>query len=229
MSKLNWLSQNAKMRRSEGPYMIFNWGIPAFRSETGLKTCPNAGLCAVGCYARSGAYLFSNVAKKFEERLVLAQSPGFVDELIGEILEANIKAARKGKKCLIRIHDSGDFFSDEYTYKWFKIAQKLPDVSFYAYTKQVQYFKDLFKLYGEDLVKPKNLTLIYSYGGKQDDLIDPERDRHSRVFENEADLIEAGYADASHNDLVALDENIKIGLIYHGNKNYANTKWSSVS
>ena len=217
------LSQNDKMKRSSNIYDVYNWGIPAFLSETGLKTCPNAGFCAVGCYARSGSYRYSNVKNKYEERLVLARSDQFETELVADIKEAQRLALKRGKQdCIIRIHDSGDFFSDEYAQKWFNVIRQFPTVVFYAYTKQVSYFKSLADT-------PENLIMIYSYGGKQDHLIDPERDRHSKVFENETELLDAGYADASHNDMVAIDTNHKIGLIYHGSKKYANTKWDKVS
>jgi hypothetical protein len=42
--------------------------------------------------------------------------------------------------------------------------------------------------------------------------------RHSRVFKDLQSLNEAGYADASKDDSVALGPNPRIGLIYHGAK-----------
>ena len=75
---------------------------------------------------------------------------------------------------------------------------------------------------------PANLTLIYSYGGTEDKLIDPKVDRHSAVFSSEEELLAAGYADSSEDDAVALGTNPKIGLIYHGTKNIENTDWSKV-
>jgi hypothetical protein len=35
----------------------------------------------------------------------------------------------------VRIHDSGDFFSDEYTQAWLRVMRARPTVLFYAYTK----------------------------------------------------------------------------------------------
>ena len=44
---------------------VFVWSIPALiakSDEFGLiKTCPNAGVCAALCYARTGRYKFNNV------------------------------------------------------------------------------------------------------------------------------------------------------------------------
>lgn len=204
------LTQNSKIKKSKK--RTFNFGIPAYQSTMGLKTCPNAGACAKGCYALAGAYRFSNVARTFEARLALTQSNAFIDAMLKEI--DNKRAER------IRIHDSGDFYSEEYLHRWLKIIKARPNVEFYAYTKMVSMLKF------HDL--PKNFTVIFSFGGTQDKLIDVTKDRHSLVFESLEDLIRAGYSDASNQDDVALGVNPKIGLIYHGTKNIENTNWSKV-
>lgn len=223
---MKWLTQNAKMKRSSSDYEIFNWGIPAFRSETGIATCPNAKHCVSGCYARSGTYRFKNVASKFEARLQLALSSDFETVMQSEIDHAKRLTSKRGKKqCLIRIHDSGDWFNLDYTLTWFRLIRQNPDVVFYSYTKQIEMFKDLSQ---HENGIPSNLIMIFSYGGKQDHLIDPKQDRHSKVFENETELFESGYANASHNDLIAIGSNRNIGLVYHGSKKYANTTWDRV-
>lgn len=211
----NWLTQNAKIAKMSG-VKTYNWGIPAYSSTTGLKTCPNAAACAKGCYATMGAYKFSNVAKVFERRLKLALSPKFT-----LIIDAEIK--RRGVKRL-RIHDSGDFFSREYTARWFTIIKANPQVEFYAYTKMVSLFKELYA----DGQVPTNLTIIYSYGGTEDKLIDRSNDRHSWVFSSLEALNAAGYAAANVDDAIALGSNPRIGLVYHGTKSLKNTDWGKV-
>lgn len=206
------LTRNSKIKKSEK--RTFNFGIPAYQSASGFKTCPNAGACAKGCYALAGAYRFSNVAQAFERRLETVQSPDFIQLMLREI-DVN-KAER------IRIHDSGDFFNEEYLYKWLTIIELRPNVEFYAYTKMVSMFKRLTNKL------PKNFTVIYSFGGTEDGLIDVNSDRHSLVFESIEQLNAAGYADASNQDDVALGANPKIGLVYHGTKNIENTNWQKV-
>lgn len=207
----NWLTQNTKMRKSTG-VKVYNWGIPAFKSDTGFKTCPMAGICAKGCYATMGAYKFSNVAKVFEKRLKLTQSNDFVNTIDAEIKRRKIKK--------VRIHDSGDFYSLTYFLSWRNIMHLNPDVEFYAYTKMVKMFK---ALQNKDAL-PENFTLIYSFGGKQDNLINIKTDRHSKVFEN-ISQVPSDYIDASDDDNLALTPNKKIALVYHGIKNYSNTLW----
>jgi hypothetical protein len=220
------LTQNGKMKKSsQNGIDVYNFGIPAFLSNTGLKTCPMAGVCATGCYARSGTYRFGNVVNAYEERLKLTQNENFVDLMVAEIRLKYMKSQVKDNKCLIRIHDSGDFYSKDYAMSWIEIIEKCLDVRFYAYTKMIQIFNELS--YNGNI--PNNFRLIYSFGGKQDHLIDCINHRHSKVFPSETDLLAAGYTDATNDDLVAaLGPNNKIGLVYHGQKSYTNTNWAKV-
>lgn len=225
---MNLLTQNSKIKKSGK--RTFNWGIPALKSASGAFTCPMAGVCANGCYATMGAYRFSNTAKAFEKRLAISQGPNFETLILNEIAKKRVER--------LRIHDSGDFYltnaygqldvhnpkanvHTHYLDRWISIMLLAPTVEFYAYTKMVE----LLKFYESQKVLPSNFTVIYSYGGKQDGLINPAVDRHSRVFESVAELKALEYADASEQDDVALEANPRIGLVYHGNKNFENTSW----
>jgi hypothetical protein len=220
------LTQNGKMKKTAKATGIhlYNFGIPAFRSVTGTITCPMALHCISGCYARCGTYGFSNVKNAYERRLKATQNPNFHKVMSAEIL-SKWYSLNQGEKLFIRIHDSGDFYDETYLKKWILIMLECPEVQFYAYTKMVRLFKMLQK-FG---ALPKNFTVIYSYGGKEDSLIDPVNDRHSKVFESIDSLNAAGYADGTDNDMVAASgaSNL-IGLVYHGVKNYSNTTWSKV-
>lgn len=209
------LAQNSKLRKSTGK-RTFNFGIPAYRSASGQKTCPNAGACAKGCYARSGAYMFGNVKPAYESRLSATGDADF-----GDRIRAEVRAKRVER---VRVHDSGDFYSEGYLYRWVRIANSLPDVEFYAYTKMVSMLRFAQAQPGW----PPNFTIIYSFGGTEDKKIDVKRERHSRVFQSRAELLREGYADASDDDNIALGPNPKVGLVYHGAKNFDNTDWSKV-
>lgn len=219
------LTQNSKMKKSslEG-LTVVNWTIPAFQSKTGLRTCPNAGACAAGCYARMGAYVWSNVQAAHEAKLALTQGPEFVSTMVSEIQSWLKKRTVKNLK--VRWHDAGDVYSLEYLKKLVEVMRFFETdkrVSFYAYTKQVQLIKE-----NSDIL-PSNFTVIFSYGGKQDDMIDQKTDRHSRVFETIEDLKAASYADGTDDDMVAATgKSNRIGLVFHGNKSYKNTAWDKV-
>jgi hypothetical protein len=214
------LTQNKKIKSSSTDSLtVYNFGIPAFKSETGIFTCLMAGVCVAGCYAKSGAYVWGNVKQAYEKRLAASLKDDFVDIMSIDI--RLILAKKSTKNLVIRIHDSGDFYSLEYFGKWFQIMNRFPQVKFYAYTKMVEMFKGRFL--------PSNFTLIFSLGGKQDALIDQVTDRHSRVFETVEELELAGYVNASHDDMLALTQNGKVGLVYHGAKSFKNTSWGKVA
>lgn len=207
------LTQNSKMKKSKEK--IWNFGIPAFKSKDGFKTCPMAGACATGCYAMSGAYRFSNVATAFEFRFERTKLDSFIDELQAEINKKKVK--------FLRIHDSGDFYSKEYLIKWLTIMQANPDTLFYAYTKQVSMFKSM------KVLLPKNFVYIFSFGGLEDKLIDKSKDRHSMVFPSVYALKKAGYVDTSNEDSPAFKSpNHRIGLVFHHAKSIENTSWGLV-
>ncbi len=99
----------------------------------------------------------------------------------------------------IRIHDSGDFFSDEYLLAWLDICRTRPDTNFYAYTKEVSRFRSLV-----EPDPPPNFLWVYSYGGKQDAALNPAVDRVADVFPDEAAIVEAGWASQEASDLLAV-------------------------
>ena len=213
-----YLTQNTKMRKISG-VKTYNWGIPAFRDRAGFVTCPTAGACKEGCFARGGWYTHRPVVlAAYERRLSLTRRPEFVETITAEI--AKRKVAR------LRIHDAGDFYSPGYLGDWIRIMLDCPDTEFYTYSKRVA----MLKLYAEQGALPENFSVVFSYGGKEDYLINPEMDRHCRVFESVAELRRRGYVDASDDDSVAVSSrNHRIGIVYHGQKHWRNTLWPSVN
>lgn len=199
------LTQNSDLTQTG----IFGWTLPAhwvtLSDGSKKNTCPNAGICAAFCYAKSGTYMFSNVKeahlKKLE--LVLHRREEWRELMTEELMR--FKYFRRW----IRIHDAGDFFSTDYTEDWLRIIKDSPNVNFYAYTKEVKLFKGLT---AAGLI-PSNFILIYSFGGRQDHMIDRDTDRHSDVFPDYDEMIRAGYVDISHDDKqAAINPNHRIGL-----------------
>ena len=202
---MNLLTQNSKLKRTskELGLRVFNFGIPAYKSASGRLTCPFADECVKFCYAKKGAYIWSNVQPAFEKRYQLSKTDKFIQAMSNEII--------KKKPDYIRVHDSGDYYSREYLDKWLKISAIHTDVRFYSYTNCVQMLKDV------DL--PNNYDIIFSDSGKQKHLIDQSKDRHTKIFHNRAELTSSNYIDASKIDLYATKwfnkDNINVGLIAH--------------
>lgn len=218
------LTQNSELR----PDGIYNWSIPAFVIEltdgTKMNVCPNAGACASYCYARNGTYNFRNVKARHVANLeyTLNDLEGWKAQMIAECSRKNMR----GK--YVRIHDAGDFYSEPYLEAWLDIAKAVPQVTFYCYTKEVMMFKKIV-----EPNCPENFKYLYSMGGKQDHLIDLEKDRHADVFPDDAAILDAGYENQDASDLLAITlPTNKIGIpannIKHFNKKMAGRTFSEL-
>ena len=200
---MNLLTQNSKMKKTslKNNAKIFNFSIPAYKTKSGRVTCPFAAACVKYCYAQKGNYTrFPIVQELMEQKYEISKQNNF-----NSLMNAEIK---KKKATHIRIHDSGDFYSVKYLQKWVQIAEFNPSIIFYAYTKSIKFFVD-------GLLLPDNMKIIFSEGSKHDELINIKEHRHARIFKNIDLLIASGYIDASENDLQAITENKKVGLIFH--------------
>ena len=103
---------------------IASWTLPASKEVCG-RECE-------GCYAIKAQKIYPAVLPSRERKLALSKTPEFV----GVIVEA----IRKLRPKFVRIHDSGEFYSQEYVDKWVTIAKHFPKVTFYAYTKRLKDF-----------------------------------------------------------------------------------------
>ena len=118
------------------------WSIPS------VKTCPGrTSLCEKLCYA-----------KKFEAfrgidygpKLLASRSESFVKRMVEE----------SKWKVLVRIHASGDFYSEGYIQDWIEIARLTPGTRYYAYTRSWRVPGLLEKLL--QLKAMPNVTLMFS-------------------------------------------------------------------
>ena len=201
---MNLLTQNSKLKKTSKSLgvRVFNFGIPAYKSASGKLTCPMADACVKFCYAKKGAYIWSNVQPAFEKRYQLSKTDDFVNKMYSEIV--------KKKPDYVRVHDSGDYYSKKYLNKWIDIALLFPEVRFYSYTNMVE-----MMLYTS---LPSNFDIIFSDSGKQKHMIDKIQHRHTKIFSSKAELDDAGYIDASSIDLMAtkwFNKTNKVGLIIH--------------
>jgi len=128
---------------------ILGFGLPP------VKTCPGADACLRFCYGCKGFYqrFKKSIAASQNRRLDATHQDDFV-----QVITAELQAKRK-KLTAVRIHDTGDFYSQVYFDDWCEIARLNPDVLFYAYTKS---------LHLDFTNRPANLKLIGSVGGRWD-------------------------------------------------------------
>ena len=97
-----------------------------------VKTCPGrTSFCMQHCYAKKAERQYKTAAAYRERMYQLSTAQDFVQVMTGYITK---KIASRGLDT-IRIHEAGDFYDQVYLDKWIAIAQALPLVTFYAYTK----------------------------------------------------------------------------------------------
>jgi len=216
------LTQNSELKEIG----VWNWSVPAWvitlSDGSTFNTCPSAGVCAKLCYARNGTYLFPKVRAAHVRNLemVLDDLAGWQASMIKELQRKKFRPTgtprpltkpegvtldpwmerwyRSGGRS-VRVHDAGDFFSDEYLRAWLEVARQTPDVLFYAYTKEVRRFRAI-----AEPEAPENFRWLFSLGGKEDHLIDRELDRHAEVFPDDASITAAGYQSQEASDLYAI-------------------------
>jgi hypothetical protein len=201
---MNLLTQNSKLKKTSKALglRVFNFGIPAYKSASGRVICAMADECVEWCYAKKGAYIWSNVQPAFENRYQLSKTDDFIDAMNNEI--------KRKKPDYVRVHDSGDYYSKAYLQKWIQIAIHNPDVKFYSYTNMVDMILNTSL--------PSNYDIIFSDSGKQKHLINERKHRHTKIFSSTSDMLSAGYTDASSVDLMAtkwFNKTNKVGLVFH--------------
>jgi hypothetical protein len=181
------LKQNEKMEHSDGSSSVFfNVGLPALKGlavdeSTGdfviVDTCPGAGACQTYCYAMKGGYVQWKASSMAQTRVLnfLLNDPEGFKTMMGEELKAALKKYTPGgTKVVVRWHDAGDFFSQEYLDVAYDIARAYPGVDFYAYTKMAGVAQ---------AARPHNFKMNFSQGAKrgEEKQINFVKTKHSRV------------------------------------------------
>jgi hypothetical protein len=127
-------------------------------------------------------------------------------------------------KKLIRIHESGDFWTENYMKAWMMVAQGRPEQKFYAYTKSLGMWYNL-----RDII-PSNFYLTASHGGTLDYLLD----KHSDVFTRVAHVVyteeQAAELDLEidHDDSHCLGDK-SFALLVHGSQRAGTEASQSIS
>jgi hypothetical protein len=211
---------------------VWNWTLPAWVVELAdgrkLNVCPSAGACASACYALNGTYLFPGSRAAHLDNLRQTMHPAFPTRMGHELRRRRYRATGRPHlpdldrghlhpavtrlldtgSPLVRIHDSGDFYSEAYLRAWLTIARMTPHALFYAYTKEV----GLLERVGR--AAPPNFLWVYSMGGRQDSRVDRDRMRHADVFPTAEALTAAGYYDQeAHDALCVLAPSLRIGIV----------------
>jgi hypothetical protein len=105
----------------------------------------------------------------------------------------------------VRVHASGDFYSQDYFDMWLNLARENPQVNFWAFTKSINYWINrLHEI-------PQNFILTASYGGRFDNLIDQHNLKYAKVFRSK-DLVPEGMPIDTNDDYARIP-NINFALL----------------
>ena len=112
----------------------------------------------------------------------------------------------------IRIHVSGDFYSQSYFDAWIEVAKRNPAKVFYAYTKSLHFWVARLGSI------PANLRLVASVGGRYDSLISAHNLKFAKVVYSENEAAALGLP-IDHDDSHAiLPEHGSFALLIHGSQ-----------
>jgi Gene product 88 len=208
-SQLKFGRGNAKLGSD-----IFTFSLPAGHSCPGALKClakadQQTGKLQDGpsqsfrCFAAGDESRYPNVRRFRWQNFNLLK--GHTREEMAMLILDSLPLDAK----LVRLHVSGDFFSDAYFLAWMDVAKARPEMLFYTYTKSL-----LIWLRHRSNV-PANFKLTASEGGKHDDLIEAEFLKSAKVVFSIEEAREKGL-EIDHDDSHAYQSEKSFALLLHG-------------
>lgn len=228
---LKFSPANAKLKRlnnvsSLKPYLKGKRKVYSFDSGLSGHSCPFAQDCLskvkivdgkrklfdgpqtqFRCFSASQEVLFTGVYNKRKKHGEILQKSVNKWDMAAKIVEALPNDAG-----IVRWNVAGDIFSQEYFDALIIVANSVPSVLFYAYTKSLPYW---VKRLGQI---PDNFVLTASHGGRRDNMIDEYGLRSARVVFSEVEAKEKNLV-IDHDDSHAanpLTRNNDFALLIHG-------------
>ena len=181
--------------------IVYEWNMPSGH------TCPSAKECLVKVDRKTGK--FNNKSKAY--RCYSAMTERF--PAVREHRWKNFDFIKSGgiptipkKAEHIRIHASGDFYSQSYFDMWVQLAKGNPDIEFWAYTKSLKFWINRLN----DI--PSNFTITASRGGRYDELIDEYNLKNTTIVKTEEEANQLGLP-IDNNDDLARQPNINFALV----------------
>jgi hypothetical protein len=120
---------------------------------------------------------------------------------------------------VVRIHDSGDFFSHDYLDAWLDVARQRPRTLFYHYTKSLRFWVNRLAEIGDGHTPGTvpNFVPTASRGGRDDGLIEQHSLRSAVVVFSEQEAEEKGLQ-IDHDDSHAMRHGEDFALLIHGSQ-----------
>ena len=210
--------------------LMFGKGNAKLRNDTAILslpagfTCPFAKLCKstsdrltgkikdgpdcqYRCYATNVECLFPACRKRRWDNFELLRNAKTVIGM-ANLIETSV-AGKKNIK-LVRFHQSGDFFNQDYFDAWLLFAKWHPEYIVYGYTKALPFW---IKRIGEI---PANFKIVASRGGTHDHLIETFGLRSARVVLSEREARRKWKLQIDHDDTHAWKYDKDFCILVHG-------------
>jgi hypothetical protein len=129
----------------------YGYGLSANKCIIGAKLAQIPGSVCSGCYALKGRYQFPIVKIAHAKRLQGVAHPQWEDAMVFLI--------RNSGTTFFRWHDSGDLQSVDHLAKIVRVAERLPEISFWLPTRELGIVRGFQRL---ALPIPKNLCVRVS-------------------------------------------------------------------
>ena len=190
----------------EGPIKGGKWKKPA-SWEKNVKPGPQAEIM---CYAAraQGQYPGANV-QAFKNLDLLKRMK--TKEKMSNLIIKSIEYHGLANTDILRIHEAGDFFSQDYFDAWIEVAKKMPQTLFYAYTVSLPYYMT------RKNSLPKNFKVIASMDKHNEKFIMDNGLRYSRVVGTEEEARVLGLP-IDVDDSIAWSSDDSFALVIHGSQ-----------
>ena len=209
MKKLSFIFGNAKLSNSIATFSLpAGWTCPFAREclakADRITGCVTDGpYCRYRCFAATQEW-YPTVKKTRWGNFELLQETGSLEEM-ANLIQRSLPFGVN----LVRMHVSGDFFSERYFLAWLNVALNNPLTIFYGYTKAllfwIKYKKEM----------PSNFRLTASYGGTHDSLISKHRLKYSVVVFS-IEEAQRKRLELDHDDSHAIRYEKPFALLLHG-------------
>ena len=192
--------------RWEGPIKGGKFKRPASWDKN-IKPGPQAEIM---CYAAraQGQYPGANV-QAFKNLDLLKKMK--TKEKMANLIIKSMEYHGLANTDILRIHEAGDFFSQDYLDAWIEVAKRMPQTLFYAYTVSLPYYM------ARKNSLPKNFKMIASMDRKNEQFILDNGLRYSRVVGSEEEARELGLP-IDVDDSIAWGSDDNFALVIHGSQ-----------
>jgi hypothetical protein len=156
------------------------------------------------CFSASQECIFPTVFRARWHNLELLRANSTIEKM-GMLIQTSLPNGFTS----VRVHVSGDFYSERYFLSWLNVAYNNPLIIFYGYTKAIPFLVKYKKFI------PNNFRFTASKGGTHDELIARHKLKYAEVVFSVAEATSKGL-EIDHDDSHAYNDYGNFALLLHG-------------